>query len=137
MKSPSLEKDKKMEDNITKDVRNLFRIEKINDTAIKNIRNLFRQKKENEAIKDRVIRDITNLFEHEEEDCYRPVREVNNYIDNYIVTNSNNYIEYESNCDRNKTAIEEYLFKIGPYLKYIINNLTKSDMWKNPVNNSN
>ena len=28
MKSPSLEKDKKMEDNITKDVRNLFRIEK-------------------------------------------------------------------------------------------------------------
>ena len=33
-------------------------------------------KKENEAIKDRIIRDIRNLFKHEEEDCYEPVREV-------------------------------------------------------------
>ena len=33
-------------------------------------------KKENEVIKDRIIRDIRNLFKHEEEDCYEPVREV-------------------------------------------------------------
>ena len=35
---------------------------------IKGISNLFRQRKK-ETIKDRVIRDIRNLFEHEEEDC--------------------------------------------------------------------
>ena len=44
---------------------------------------------------------------------------------------SNNYIEYESNSDRNKTlSVEEYLNNIRPYLKDIINNLKKSDMWK-------
>ena len=42
-----------------------------------------------------------------------------------------NYIEYESNGDRNKTlSIEEYLNKIRPYLKDSINNLKKSDTWK-------
>ena len=31
---------------------------------------------------------------------------------------SNNYIEYESNGDNNKVwSVEEYLNKIGPYLK--------------------
>ena len=34
---------------------------------IKNMRNLFRLKKENEAIKDRIIRDIKKLFEQEED----------------------------------------------------------------------
>ena len=44
---------------------------------------------------------------------------------------SNNYIEYESNGGRNKTlSVEEYLNKIGPYLKDIMNNLKKSDSWK-------
>ena len=50
-------------------------------------------KKENEAIKERVIRDIRNLFENEEEDYYKPVQ-VGNFW-------SNNYIEYGSNDDRN------------------------------------
>ena len=37
---------------------------------------------------------------------------------------SNNYIEYKSNGDRNKTLpAEEYLNKIRQYLKDIINNL--------------
>ena len=37
---------------------------------------------------------------------------------------SNNYIEYESNGDGNKTlSVEEYLNEIRPYLKDIINNL--------------
>ena len=41
---------------------------------------------------------------------------------------SNNYIEYENNSNRNKTlSLEEYLNKIRPYLKDIINNLKKSD----------
>ena len=43
---------------------------------------------------------------------------------------SNNYIEYESNGDRNKTlSVEEYLNKLRPYFKDI-NNFKKSDMWK-------
>ena len=41
---------------------------------------------------------------------------------------SNNYIEYESNSDKNKTlSVEEYLNKFRPCLKDIINNLKKSD----------
>ena len=44
---------------------------------------------------------------------------------------SNNYIEYESNYDRNKTLSgETYINKIRPYLKDIIKNLKKSDTWK-------
>ena len=44
-----------------------FKIKKQSeDTIIKNVRNLFRLKKENEAIKDRKIRGIKDLFEQEE-----------------------------------------------------------------------
>ena len=43
----------------------------------KDIRNLFRLKKESEAIKDKIVRDIRNLLEHEEEDYYKPVRVIN------------------------------------------------------------
>ena len=39
----------------------------------------------------------------------------------------NNYIEYQSNGDSNKTlSVEKYLNLIRPHLKYIINNLKKS-----------
>ena len=64
-----------------------------------------------------------NLFEHEEEEnCYKLVR-VSNFW-------SNNYIEYESNGNINKTLSieEEYLNKIRPYSKDTINKLKKSDM---------
>ena len=63
-------------------------------------------------------------MEHkEEENYYKPVTE-NNFW-------SNNYIEYESNGDRNKTlSVEEYHNNISPYLKDIINNLKKSDTRK-------
>ena len=97
---------------IIKDIRNLFRLRKqLNYTAIKDIKNIFRLEKETKAIKDRILRDTKNLFEHEEEEnFYKPVR-VSNFW-------SNNYIEYESNGDRNKTlSVKEYLNKIGPYLK--------------------
>ena len=82
------------------------------------------KKKETKAIKDRIHRAIKNLFEHEEEENYcKPVK-VSNFW-------SNNYIEYKSNGDRNKTlSVEEYLTKIRPCLKDIINNLKKSNTWK-------
>ena len=52
--------------------------------VIKSIRYLFKLKKENEAIKDRVIRDIRALFEQEEKDYYKPIREGNFWNNNYI-----------------------------------------------------
>ena len=42
---------------------------------IKYISNLFRLVKKTKAIKDRILRDIKNLFEYEEEEnYYKPVR---------------------------------------------------------------
>ena len=65
MESLSLE-----EENIIKDIRNFLRLKKqLNYTAINDIRNLFRPGKETKAVKDRILRDIKNLFEHEEESC--------------------------------------------------------------------
>ena len=36
----------------------------------------------------------------------------------------------KSKGDREKLSVEEYLIKIKPYLKNLINNLEKSDTWK-------
>ena len=59
-------------------------------------------KKENEAIKHKIVRDIRNLFEYEEKDYYQPLGLYNFW--------TNNYIEYESNSDRNKTlTVEKYV----------------------------
>ena len=133
------------EENIVKDVRNIFRLEKLKkeaiDIKIKDTRNPFRLEKrikqletkylnrflewkKNKEIKDIIFRGIRNLFENEKEgNFYKPVR-VSNFL-------SNNYIEYESNGDRNKTlSVEEYLDEIRPYLKDIINNLKNSDTCK-------
>ena len=80
-------------------------------------------RKETEAIKDRIIRDNKDLFEHNEGNCFKETR-VSKFW-------SNNYTEHKSNCDKNTTlSVEEYLNKISPYLKDIINNLKKSDTWK-------
>ena len=39
--------------------------------------------------------------------------------------------QFESNGNRSKTlSLKEYLDKINPYLKDIIDNLNKSDTWK-------
>ena len=118
------------EKNKIKDIKNLFRLNKeLNYTALKDIKHLFRWEKETKAMKDRILRDIKNLFEHEEENYYKPVR-VNNFW-------SNNYNEFESNDDRNKTlSVEEYLNDIRPYLKTIINNLKKIWHVENPMDNS-
>ena len=112
------------EENIIKDIKNLFRFKtELNYTAIKDIRNLFRLEKVTEAIKDRILGDIKNLFEHEKEDenYYKTVRVSN---DGRGVRNSDT-----SNGDRNKTlSVEGYLNQIRTYLKDIINNLKK--IWK-------
>ena len=104
-------------------MRNRFRLKKeVDDNTIKDIRNLFRLYKENEAVKERVIRDVRIFYEHEEDYC--KAARVSNFW-------SDNYIEYESNGDRNNApSTEEYLNKIKSYLKKIINDLKKSDIWK-------
>ena len=73
MKSSRLEKDENIEENIIADVRNLFRLnnlKKETNAAIKGTWNLFRLKKENKAVKYRILRDIGNLFEREKADYY-------------------------------------------------------------------
>ena len=61
---------------IIKYTRNFSRLkEELNYTAIKDIRKLFRRQKETKAIKDRILRDIKNIFEHEEDKNYcKPVK---------------------------------------------------------------
>ena len=74
----------------------------------------------NKASKKRIIRDIRNHFECEE-NYYKPVRVRNVW--------SNNYIECENTGDSNKTlSVDKYLNKIRPYLKDILNDLKKSDI---------
>ena len=104
--------------------KHLFRLEKeVDDTTVTDIGNFFRLKKENKAIKNRIIGNIRNIFEHKEEDYYKLVK-VGSFW-------SNNYIEYESNGNRNKILlVEEYLYRIRLYSKDIINHLKKSNTWK-------
>ena len=60
-----MENPRPKEENIIKDVRNLFRLEKIKkktiDTKIKDIKKLLRLEKE-KAHKGRILRDIRNVF---------------------------------------------------------------------------
>ena len=78
------------------------------ENIVKDIQNLFRLDKETKAIKDTILRDKSW---------------------------SNNYIEYETNGDRNKTlSFEEHPNKIRPFLKDI-NNLKKWCL-ENSINNN-
>ena len=44
---------------------------------------------------------------------------------------NNDYIEYESNGDKNKNfSLKKYLYKIKPYLRDTIIDLENSDTWK-------
>ena len=99
-----MKKIKKVEDNIIKDVRNVFRLQKDgNGTTIK--------KKKRRRL---LIINKNKEEDNKEEDYYKQVREGSFWSDNYI--------EYESDGDRNKTlSIEEYFNKIKPYLNDIIN----------------
>ena len=73
MESSSLEEEK-----MIKGRRNIFKLKKeIDGTAYsqKDIAKIFRLKKENKVIKDRMLRDISNIFDNkEEENYYTPVR---------------------------------------------------------------
>ena len=92
-----------IEDNIIKNIRNLFGQRKENE-AIKDVRNLFKLKKNKKAI----TRDIRNLFESEKEDYYKPAR-VGNF-------HSKNYIDFKSNGNKNKAiSIKDYLEQTKPY----------------------
>ena len=80
-------------------------------SIIKNIINPFRLEKETKAIKDGILKDIKDLCEHEQEENYHQSVRVSIFW-------SNNYFEYKSNGDRNKTlSAEECLNKVRPYLK--------------------
>ena len=64
-----------------------------------------------------------HLFAREEKDYYKPKR-VSNFW-------NNNYIEYESNGDKNRNlSLDEFLNKIEPYLRNIIIDFQNSDTWK-------
>ena len=87
---------------------------------IKYSKNIFKSK--NKTIKDirrdnydtdKVLRDIKNLFNSDKEGYYKPIRTSNDF--------SSNYIEYESNGDKDKTlSIKEYLDKIKVLMKLVL-----------------
>ena len=66
------------------------------------MKNTFKLEKENETIKDTIIRDIRTFFElQEEKDYCKPIRVGN-------ICNSN-CIKYESSVNRNKNfSVKEY-----------------------------
>ena len=63
------------------------------------------------------------LFNPDKKDYYKPIRDVNAF--------SSNYIEYESNKDKDKTSsIEEYLDEVKPYLNDSIDGFKTRVEWK-------
>ena len=80
--------------------------------------------KQNERIiKEKIIRDIRILFEQEEKDSYKPKR-INSFW-------NSNYIEYESNGDKNRNlSLDECLNKTEIYLRNIMIDLQSSSTWK-------
>ena len=90
------------------------------ESIINSIRNIFILEKENNGIKDRIVRDIRRFFDQQDDDYYKPKR-VSNFW-------NNNFIEYESNGNRNKNlSLDEYLDKIRLWLRDIIFDLQESD----------
>ena len=85
------------------------RAKNIKEIIIGDIWTLFEAKEHKERlVKDRIVTDIRTFFEQQEDFC-KPER-VNNFW-------NNNYIEYESNGDKDRNlSLYEYLNKIKPYL---------------------
>ena len=87
----------------------------------KNVKS-FTKGKDN-AIKDKVLKDITALFESDENDYYKPIRKSDAF--------NSNYSEYESKSDRDKyLSVKKYLNKIRPYLSDMISDLKTQGEWK-------
>ena len=75
-------------------------------------------------IKNRIIRDIRTLFEQQEQKDYHKPKKVSNFL-------NNNYIEYESNGDKNRNfLLDKHLNKIKLQLRDIIIDLQNYDRWK-------
>ena len=71
----------------------------------------------------KILRDIRTFYESEEEDYYEPVRTSDAF--------DNNYIEYESNGDKDKIlSVKEYLDMMRQYLSGITNNHKAQGEWK-------
>ena len=121
-----MENSRLKEEKFITDIGNLFRLKnQQNDTAIKEIRNLLFRIKKNEGIKYIVPRSIKKLSEYkkEKENYYKPVK-VNTFW-------NNDYIDYKSNGDKNKKlSAEEYLNKIGLFLRDLLNDRKQSESWK-------
>ena len=83
-----------------------------------------KQEHNERLIKDKIIRDVRTLSEQQQEDGYYKPKRVSSFW-------NNNYIEHESNGDKNSNLLlDEYLNKIKPYLRDIIIDLQSSDTWK-------
>ena len=90
----------------------------------KEIKKLGKKETNYRLIKGKIAKDIRTLFEQQEEKDYYKLKRVNIFW-------SNNYIEYESNGDKNRNlSLDEYLNKIKPYLCNIIVDLQNFDTWK-------
>ena len=96
----------------------------IDYSIIKDIKHLFRVRKENKAIKDRIIRRNRRLFEEDEEN-HQKLEKVCEY-------DNGTYIKNENKADQNKTlSTEEYLNNIRTFLKNIMGDVKrKSGTWK-------
>ena len=124
-------KENRAEERMINGVNNIFRLGK--DTVIKGMINLFRLEKDTvlegkksffykEKTKTLRDKDIKNELFESEEDYYKPLRTDNTF--------SRNYIEYESNGDKDKTLLsEDYLDKIEPYLNDLTDNHKIKDEW--------
>ena len=100
----------------TKDIR---KKDSNTDEMFQSIRNFFTQEKDKD-IKDGVLRDKRTLLK---KDYYEPIRNGNDF--------KINYIEYESNGDKDKTlSIKEYLDEIRPYLNNLIDDHRTQGEWK-------
>ena len=102
------------EENITKDMRNLFRQKKNKITLQLKKKEIFLdEEKKLRAIKDRILIDIKNLFEHEKvvEDYYEPIRVIMMNIDNdeqRVLHSKSDNVEIMTN-DKANEIIEELL----------------------------
>ena len=96
----------------------------IKQKGLKDMRRLYKvEKKKDNGINDNALKDMRIMFESDNKDYYQPVRFTNAFDDNFI--------EYESNGDKDKRlSIEEYLDKIRPYFINITNNLKTQGEWK-------
>ena len=69
------------------------------------------------------IKYVKNMYDDIDEDYYKPIKTGNAF--------SSNYIEYESNGDKDKILlIKKYLDIIKPYLSTMINNHKAQGEWK-------